>query len=129
MTSPATCLSSILRVPLTYPQSIRLEKVVTSPTYDPTSRPVDPGVEQMTRPDLTRASVGQADRQLRRLRDGISQNRGRGEQYGQPVSLASEGGSTVETAKSEAANVKDTAADAASGVKDVAKGEVSNVAA
>jgi hypothetical protein len=33
-------------VPVAYPQSIRLEKVVTSPTHDPTSRPVDPGVEQ-----------------------------------------------------------------------------------
>ena len=38
------------------------------------------------------------------------------------------GGSTVDTAKSEAANVKDTAAGAAAGVKDVAKSEVSNVA-
>jgi hypothetical protein len=34
------------RVPVTYPQSIRLEKVVTSPTYDPTSGRGDPGVEQ-----------------------------------------------------------------------------------
>jgi hypothetical protein len=51
-----------------------------------------------------------------------------GEQYDQPVSSSSEGGSTVDTAKGEAANVKDTAADAASGVKDVAKSEASNVA-
>ena len=42
--------------------------------------------------------------------------------------LGSEGGSTVDTAKSEAANVKDTAAGAASGVTDIAKSEVSNVA-
>jgi hypothetical protein len=51
-----------------------------------------------------------------------------GERYDQPVSSGSEGGSTVETAKSEAANVKDTAAGAASGVAEVAKGEVSSVA-
>jgi hypothetical protein len=50
------------------------------------------------------------------------------ERSGEPVSSGSEGGSTVDTAKSEAANVKDTAAGAASGVKDVAKSEVSNVA-
>ena len=52
----------------------------------------------------------------------------RGERYDQPVSSGSEGGSTVETAKSEAANLKDTAAGAASGVADVAKSEVSSVA-
>ena len=51
-----------------------------------------------------------------------------GERYDQPVSSGSEGGSTVDTAKSEAANVKETAAGAASGVKDVATSEVSNVA-
>jgi hypothetical protein len=100
-----------------------LEKVVTSPTYDPTSRPVDPAVEQ---PDsrLGEAPTGSfADSEVEYARP-----EGRGEQYGQPVAAESEESSTVETAKSEAANVKDTAADAASGVADVAKSEVSNVA-
>jgi hypothetical protein len=97
---------------------------VTSPTYDPTSGPVDPGVEQ---PD---PRLGEAmptgnfpDSDLEYSRTERS-----GEQYDQPVSSGSEGGSTVDTAKGEATNVKDTAAGAASGVKDVAKSEVSNVA-
>jgi hypothetical protein len=70
---------------------------------DPTSRPVDPGVEQ---PD---PRLGEAVPTTGTFAD-------------------SEGGSTVDTAKSEAGNIKDTAAGAASDVKDVAKGEVSNVA-
>jgi hypothetical protein len=112
------------RVPVAYPQSIRLEKVVTSPTYDPTSRPVDPGVEQPD-PRLDEASPTGSfdDSEVEYARTERS-----GEQYGQPVASESEGSSTVETAKSEAANVKDTAADAASGVAEVAKSEVSNVA-
>ena len=97
---------------------------MTSPTYDPTSGPVDPGVEQ---PD---PRLGEAmptgnfvDSEMEDPRTERS-----GERYDQPVSSGSEGGSTVETAKSEAANVKDTAADAASGVAEVAKSEVSSVA-
>jgi len=97
---------------------------VTSPTYDPTSRPVDPGVEQ---PDprlgepMPTGNFADSDLEY-------SRTEGRGERYDQPVSSGSEGGSTVETAKSEAANLKDTAAGAASGVADVAKSEVSSVA-
>jgi hypothetical protein len=97
---------------------------VTSPTYDPTSGPVDPGVEQ---PDprlgeaMPTGNFADSDPEYSRTERS-------GEQYDQPVSSGSEGGSTVDTAKGEAANVKDTAADAASGVKDVAKSEVSNVA-
>ena len=79
---------------------------MTSPTYDPTSGPVDPGVEQ---PD---PRVGEAmptgnfaDSDL----GNISRTERSGEQYDQPVSSGSEGGSTVDTAKGrEAANVRDT---------------------
>jgi hypothetical protein len=101
-----------------------LEKVVTSPTYDPTSGPVDPGVEQ-TDPRLGEAMPPGtfADSEMEYSRTETS-----GERYDQPVSSGSEEGSPVETAKSEAANVKDTAADAASGLAEVAKSEVSNVA-
>jgi hypothetical protein len=97
---------------------------VTSPTYDPTSGRVDPGVEQ---PDarlgeaVPTGTFGDSEMEYPRTEGG-------GEQYDQPVSSGSEGGSTVDTAKGEAANLKGTAADAASGVKDVAKGQVSNVA-
>ena len=51
-----------------------------------------------------------------------------GDQDSQPFAPESEGGSTVETAKSQAANVKDAAAGAASSVKEVARSEVSYVA-
>ena len=97
---------------------------MTSPIYDPTSGPVDPAVEQSD-PRLGEAApTGNfPDSDLEYSRTERS-----GEQYDQPVSSGSEGGSTVDTAKGEAANVKDTAAGAASGVKDVAKSEVSNVA-
>ena len=91
---------------------------------DPTSRPVDPGVEQ---PDPRVAEAGSpgtfAESELeypRTDRAGVA--------YDQPGAFGSEGGSTVETAKGEAANVKDTAAGAASGVKEVARGEVAHVA-
>jgi vacuolar-type H+-ATPase subunit H len=75
-----------------------LEKVVTSPTYDPTSRPVTPDVEQ---PDPRLGETAQ-----------------------QPDTGST---SAVKTAKSEAANVKDTAAGAASDVAQTAKSEASNV--
>jgi uncharacterized protein YjbJ (UPF0337 family) len=101
-----------------------LEKVVTSPTYDPTSGPVDPGVKQS--PPRLDEGVPTGTFPDSDLEDSRTERSG--ERYDQPVSSGSEGGSTVETAKGEAGNVKDTAADAASGVKDVAKGEVSNVA-
>ena len=103
------------------PSTIHLiGEVVTSPTYDPTSRPVDPGVEQPD-PRLGEAvpptgTFAQSEVEYPRT-----------ERSGE-VSFGSEGGSAVDTAKGEAANIKDTAAGAASGVKDAAKGEVSNVA-
>jgi hypothetical protein len=100
-----------------------LEKVVTSPTYDPTSGPVDPGVEQsdprLGEPTPTGTF---ADSEVE-----YSGSERSGERYDQPVSSGSGGGSTVDTAKGEAANVKDTAAGAASGVAATAKSEVSNV--
>jgi hypothetical protein len=100
-----------------------LEKVVTSPTYDPTSGPVDPGVEQSD-PRLGEAmpSGTFADSEMEDSRTESS-----GERYDQSAS-GSVGGSTVDTAKGEAANVKDTATGAASGMTEVAKSEVSNLA-
>jgi hypothetical protein len=96
---------------------------VTSPTYDPTSGPVDPGVEQsdprLGEPTPTGTFAGSEME--------YSRTESSGERYDQPVSSGSGGGSTVDTAKGEAANVKDTAAGAVSGVADVAKSEVSNV--
>jgi hypothetical protein len=101
-----------------------LEKVVTSPTYDPTSRPAEPGVEQ---PDPRLEEAGQtgtfADSELE-----YAPTEGGREQYGERGGSDMGSSSTMDTAKSEAANVKDTAVDAAAGVKDVAKSEVSNVA-
>jgi hypothetical protein len=102
---------SISRVPHAYPQSIRLEKVVTSPTYDPTDRPAAPGVEQPNPPlgeAVQPGSFAESDLEYGTRDTGSS--------------------STVDTAKGEAANVKDTAVGAAAGVKDVAKSEASNVA-
>jgi hypothetical protein len=100
-----------------------LEKVVTSPTYDPTSGPVDPSVEQsdprLGEPTPTGTF---ADSEME-----YSGTESSGERYDRPVSSGSGGGSTVDTAKGEAANVKDTAAGAVSDVADVAKSEVSNV--
>ena len=97
---------------------------MTSPTYDPTSGPVDPRVEQ---PDhrlgeaMPPSTFADSDLEY-------SRTEGSGERYDQPVSSSSEDSSTVDTAKGEAANLKDTATDAASGVRDVAKSEVSNMA-
>jgi vacuolar-type H+-ATPase subunit H len=100
-----------------------LEKVVTSPSYDPTGRPAEPGVEQ---PDTRLGEPGQpgtfAEPELEYAPIEGARD------YGQPLESGMGSSSTVETAKSEAANVKDTAADAAAGVKDVAKNEASNVA-
>jgi hypothetical protein len=96
---------------------------VTSPTYDPTSGPVDPSVEQsdprLGEPTPTGTF---ADSEME-----YSGTESSGERYDRPVSSGSGGGSTVDTAKGEAANVKDTAAGAVSDVADVAKSEVSNV--
>jgi hypothetical protein len=109
-----------------------LENVVANYT-DPTSRPVDPGVEQpdprlgaaASDPRLgeTEPSGTFADSELeypRSDRVGVA--------YDQLGSPESEEGSTFDTAKGEAANVKDTAAGAASGVREVARGEVAHVA-
>ena len=100
---------------------------------DPTSRPVDPGVEQpdprlgeaVSDPRLgeARTSGTFADSELEDPRPERI-----GAAYDQPGSFDSEGGSTVDTAKSEAANVKDTAVGAATDVKEVARGEVAHVA-
>jgi hypothetical protein len=111
-----------------------LEKVVTSPNNDPTSRPGESDVEQ---PDVlgqdTRfgedAEVGQApqpggfaESELDYARTDTG-----GEQYGQPGDYG-QSSSTVDTAKGEAANVKDTATGAASDVAQTAKSEATNVA-
>ena len=105
---------------------------MTSPT-DPTSRPVDPGVEQPDPrfgeavPDPRLGEVGPpgtfADSELEYPQNRVDRRGVRPAGYSE-----SAGGSTVDTAKGEAANIKDTAAGAASGVKDAAKSEVSNVA-
>jgi hypothetical protein len=107
-----------------YPKSIRLENVVTSPTYDPTGRPTGPGVEQ---PD-PRLGAAVPPSSFTEPELEYPPTEGEREPYREPVASDMGSGSTVETAKSEAANVKDTAADAAAGVKDVAKGEATNVA-
>jgi hypothetical protein len=96
-----------------------LEKVVTSPTNDPTGRPAEPGPEQYgtDQPDPRLDQAGQTGTFAEGARD-----------YGEPVDSGRGSSSTTETAKSEATNVKDTAVGAAAGVKDVAKSEASNVA-
>jgi hypothetical protein len=101
-----------------------LENLVANYT-DPTSRPEDPGVEQ---PDPRLGEAAPTTGTFAESEVEYPRTERSGEQYGQPVFFESEGGSPVETAKSEAANIKDTAAGAASGVRDVAKSEVSNVA-
>jgi hypothetical protein len=101
---------------------------VTSPTYDPTGRPVEPGPEQydtvQTDPRLGGPSESGAFAESEL--DYASTEAAR--DYGEPVASGSGSSSTVDTGKSEAANVKDTAVDAAAGVKDFAKSEASNVA-
>jgi hypothetical protein len=101
-----------------------LEKVVTSPTYDPTDRPTGPGVEQPNPPLGEAVQPGTfAESEL----EYGTTEAGRA-QYGEPTGSDTGSGSTVDTAKGEAANVKDTAVGAAAGVKDVAKSEATNVA-
>ena len=97
---------------------------MTSPTYDPTSGPVDPGVKQSP----PRLGEGVPPGTFADSEVEYSRSEGGSERYDQPGASGSEGGSTVDTAKGEATNVKDTAAGAVSGVKDVATSEVSNVA-
>ena len=97
---------------------------MTSPTYDPTSGPVDPGVKQS--PPRLDEGVPPGNIADSEMEDPTTESSG--ERYEHPVSSGSAEGSTVDTAKSEATNVKDTAAGAASGVKDAAQSEVSNVA-
>lgn len=142
------------RVPVAYPQLIRLEKAVTSPNDSP-DRPADPGVEQSD-PGLSEAAAqpgtfAESEREYATPEgsrgqgyappegsggyappegtSGYAPPEGTGARYREePIDSRSESSSTAETAKGEAANVKDTAADAALGVKDVAKSEASNVA-
>jgi hypothetical protein len=105
-----------------------LERIVTSPTYDPTGRPVEPGSEQydtaQTDPRLGGPSESGAfvESEL----DYASTEGAR--DHREPADSGSGSSSTIDTAKSEAVNVKDTAVDAAAGVKDFAKSEASNVA-
>ena len=87
---------------------------------DPTSRPVDPGVEQPA-PRLSEAVPPTGTFAESEVEYPTTERSGE-------VSSGFEARSTVDTAKGEAANIKDTAAGAASGVKDAAKGEVSNLA-
>ncbi len=100
---------------------------------DPTSRPVDPDVEQADRrlgeavSDPRLGEAGPPGNFAESELEYPSTERA-GRAYDQPGSFESEEGSTVDTARSEAANVKDTAAGAASGVKEVAKGEAAHVA-
>jgi hypothetical protein len=89
-----------------------LEKVVTSPTYDPTGRPAEPGTEQYG-----------TEQPLPPLGEAVQPGGGYADSGSDTGSS-----STVDTAKSQAAHVKDTAVGAAAGVKDVAKSEATNVA-
>jgi hypothetical protein len=74
------------------PSTIHLiGEVVTSPTYDPTGRPVDPGVEQ---PD---PCLGEAAPPTGTFAESELEYP-RTERSGE-VSIGSEGGSTVDTAK------------------------------
>jgi hypothetical protein len=105
-----------------------LEKVVTSPTYDPTGRPTEPGVEQ---PNPRLGEAGQPGTFDESQVEYASTEGGRdysGPMDSEPTDSAMGSSSTADTAKGEAANVKDTAVGAAAGVKDVAKSEASSVA-
>jgi ElaB/YqjD/DUF883 family membrane-anchored ribosome-binding protein len=116
-----------------------LEKVVTSPTYDPTGRPAAPGPEQYGTEQYgpEEFGTGQPSPPLgeavqpgtfaeSELEYGTTE--GARAQYGGSTGSDTGSSSTVETAKGEAADLKDTAVDAAAGVKDVAKSEASHVA-
>ena len=97
---------------------------MTSPTYDPTGRPAEPGVQEPIPPlgeDVQSGTFTESELEYGTTEAGRVQ-------YGDSTGLDTGSGSTVDTAKSEAANVKDTAVDAAAGVTNVAKSEASNVA-
>jgi hypothetical protein len=102
---------------------------VTSPTYDPTGRPAEPGPEQYGA-DQSNLPLGEAVPPGTFAESELEYGRTEGgrEQYGEPIGSDTGSSSTVDTAKSEAANVKDSAVGAAAGVKDVAKSEATNVA-
>jgi hypothetical protein len=114
---------------MSVPRSIRLEKVVTSPIYDPTGRPAEPGPQQYDteQPDPGLGEASQPGAFAESELEYASTEGGR-EQYSERGGSDMGSSSAMDTAKSEAANVKDTAVDAAAGIKDVAKGEASNVA-
>jgi hypothetical protein len=98
-----------------------LEKVVTSPTYDPTGRPAAPDSEQY---GTEQFGAGQPNPPL-----GEAAQPGTFAESDLEYGTRDTGSSsTAETAKGEAANVKDTAVGAAAGVKDAAKSEASHVA-
>jgi hypothetical protein len=101
---------------------------VTSPSYDPTGRPTEPGVEQ---PNPRLGEAGQPGTFVESQVEYASTEGAR--DYSAPMDTgptdsAIGSSSTADTAKGEAANVKDTAVDASGGVKDVAKSEASSVA-
>ena len=102
---------------------------MTSPNYDPTGRPVEPGSEQYGT-DQPLPPLGEAVQPGTFAESELEYGTTEGgrEQYGESTGLDTGSGSTVDTAKGEAANVKDTAVGAAAGVKDVAKSEATNVA-
>ena len=108
---------------------------MTSPNYDPTGRPVEPGPQEYDpeQADPRFAEAGQpgafaASETEYAPTEGAREQYRESVDYGEPLPSDTGSGSTVDTAKSEAANVKDTAVDAAAGVKDTAKSEASNVA-
>jgi hypothetical protein len=101
---------------------------VTSPSYDRTGRPTEPGVEQ---PNPRLGEAGQPGTFVESQVEYASTEGAR--DYSAPMDTgptdsAIGSSSTADTAKGEAANVKDTAVDASGGVKDVAKSEASSVA-
>jgi hypothetical protein len=102
---------------------------VTSPTYDPTGRPTEPGVEQ---PNPRLGEAGQPgtfdESQVEYASTGGGGRDYSGPMDSEPTDSAIGSSSTADTARGEAANVKDTAVGAAAGVKDVAKSEASSVA-
>ncbi len=99
---------------------------------DPTSRPVDPDVEQPEPPlgeAVSDPRLGEAGPPGTFAESELEYPRteSAGVTYDQPGSFESRAPPST-LRKSEAANVKDTAAGAASGVKEVARGEVAQVA-
>jgi hypothetical protein len=94
VSSYGTCLPSNPVAAQAHPRSIRLKKVVTSPTYDPTGWRSEPGVEQ---PDLRLGEAGQAGTFEESELEYAATEGAR--DYGQPFESGMGSSSTVETAK------------------------------